>query len=79
MPDEILIECETAYMDGVADDVSGDVECLTGHFYRVGRHVIVTDSQGFRNRYSFDTVEEAKRNFAELDREYGDWLGEIGS
>lgn len=63
-------ELEEIYMDGCADEVSGDVESPTGHFYRVGSQVVVTDSQGFSDVTDYDSEVEAEWAFQELDESY---------
>jgi hypothetical protein len=65
---------EAIYMDGCADQVSGDVEAPTGHFYRVGRQIVETDSQGFKNFNSYTTEAEAEAEFDRLDNLYDEWM-----
>lgn len=74
--DTILAACEEWYHNGFAEEVSGDVDAPTGHFYRVNRWIVLTDSQGFQDVFPFDTTEEAEKAFDTLDKEYGEWLGE---
>lgn len=64
---------EEIYMNGMADEVSGDVDAPSGHFYRVGRYIVFTDSQGFRNLFSYQTTDLAKQDFEYYDREYSRW------
>lgn len=61
------------WMFGSADEVGGDVEAPTGHYYRVDHSVVVTDSQGFHTTYEFATNESASAWVAQLDSEYNDW------
>lgn len=69
----ILDACETIYGHGFADDTSGDVEAPSGHFYRVSRWIVRTDTQGFKTLESF-TIESAARDaFAVLEREFAKW------
>ena len=73
---ERLAWCEAAFMDGTADEVSGDVEAPTGHFYRVENFMVLTDSQGFKYLGIHSTVALAEQHFQSLNTEYGDWLGD---
>ena len=68
-----LAVLEEIYMNGCADEVSGDVDAPSGHFYRVGRYIVFTDSQGFRNLFSYATTDLAKQDFEYYDREYARW------
>jgi hypothetical protein len=72
----IKAACETIYGHGVADDVSGNVEAPTGHFYRVAQWIVVTDSQGFSDLYTYASEEEAVEEFNKLDAEYAKWWGD---
>jgi hypothetical protein len=69
----LLAALESFYMDGVADDVDGDVESPLGHFYRVDRWIVVTDSQGFHDVRTYANVDEAKSEFAKLQQEFDRW------
>lgn len=71
-----IFALEFIYMDGCADQVSGDVEAPTGHFYRVGRQIVDTDSRGFHNYNSYTTEAEAEAEFDRLDNLYSEWLGD---
>jgi hypothetical protein len=68
--------CEAYYMSGFADEESGDVEAPTGHFYRVGRYLVTTDSQGFHSWDRYATERDAETAFGDADCEYAEWLGE---
>ena len=68
-----LQQLEDVYMDGSADEVSGNVDAPTGHFYRVGRQIVRTDSQGFSDAEDFTTVEEAMDDFNRRGIEYASW------
>lgn len=57
-------------LDGVADEESGDVEAPTGHFYRVGRYVVVTDSRGFSELHDCGTAASAAAYFDGLELDY---------
>jgi len=72
----VLEACEAFYMNGTADDVSGDVESLPGHFYRVARWVVLTDSQGFRNLSEYDDEAQAVEAFLEMSLEFEAWQGD---
>jgi hypothetical protein len=69
----VLDACEEYYMNGIYDDISGDMESPTGHFYRIDRHIVVTDSQGFHDLQTFDSEEAAIEAFGKLDDEYAEW------
>lgn len=62
---DVLDACEAFYMNGCADEVIGDVDTI-GHFYRVDRFIVATDSQGFHTCHTFETVEEASAEMARL-------------
>ena len=67
--DDLLLALESFYMNGGADETSGDVETF-GHFYRVHRWIVWTDSQGFHDVDTYDTEAEAIACFAKYDVEY---------
>lgn len=71
-----LEECEEVYMNGFVDEVSGDVDAPTGHFYRVGKAIVTTDNYGFHTIQEFSTVELAEEAFENLNNEYDDWCDE---
>jgi hypothetical protein len=66
-------QLEEIYMDGCPDDVSGDVDAPTGHFYRIGRQILVTDSQGFRTVHNYTDEAEAVQAFEVMNNEFGEW------
>ena len=68
-PFALLDALESFYMNGGADETSGDVETF-GHFYRVHRWIVWTDSQGFHDVDTYDTEVEAIAWFAKYDAEY---------
>jgi len=80
---DVLDACEAFYMNGLADEQVCDVRSAqeglpacwetTGHFYRVDRFVVETDSLGFHKCHTFDTVAEAEAAIGQIaDSEYGD-------
>lgn len=69
----VLRACNEIYMHGFADEQSGDMEAPTGHFYRVARWLIETDSAGFDYLSEFITEREAQEYFHVLDMEYSAW------
>lgn len=71
--DSLLDACEEIYMNGFADRVSGDVESPQGHFYMVGRWIVVTDDRGFHNLLSFEDDREADSRFDEIETGYASW------
>lgn len=75
-PEGTLEWAEELYGHGMADEVSGDVEAPTGHFYRVDRWIVTTDSRGFREIDAFPTEGYAHNVFESLDAEYAEWEDE---
>src|SRR5687768_12244933 len=73
---DLLEACEAFYMNGFADQVSGDVESPHGHFYRVHRWIITTDNYGFHDIYTLDDEDEAIRVFESWEKTYDEWLGD---
>jgi hypothetical protein len=72
-----MVDClDEYYLNGTYDDVSGDVESPTGHFFRIERWIVVTDSQGFRHLEPYPNEEQAKKAFEKLDNEYAEWSDE---
>lgn len=71
-----LEQLESFYMDGVADEVSGDVDSPTGHFYRVDRWIVRTDDRGFHDVTEYETIEDAKNDFASMDDQYSNWFND---
>lgn len=68
-PVTVLDACEAFYMNGLADDVCGDVD-LDGHYYRVERWIVRTDDLGFHHLDSYPSVETAKRVFGIIERQF---------
>jgi hypothetical protein len=68
-----LDQCEQVYMDGCADEISGDVEAPMGHFYRVGRFIVTTDSQGFHSLSEYADEETAHYEFEQAAVAYAEW------
>jgi hypothetical protein len=66
-------ELEEIYGNGMTDEMSGNVEAPTGHFYRVESQIVVTDTQGFRSLFNFRNEDEAKAAFTKQDKEYSSW------
>lgn len=76
-PKHRLLDALEAFAgNGSADEVSGNVESPTGHFFRVDRWIVVTDSQGFRDVQTYDTESEAEVAFRSMDEEYIQWAGD---
>jgi hypothetical protein len=74
-PDELIIDvmdaCEAFYRNGSYDEVTGDVDTI-GHFYRIDRFIVETDSRGFSICNTYNTVweaEEEMRRMSELHEE----------
>lgn len=72
----VIRACNEIYMHGFADEQSGDMEAPTGHFYRVARWVVETDSAGFDFLTEFDTEIKAQDFFHALDLEFSAWDSE---
>ena len=69
----VMQACEAFYMNGTPDETSGDVDSPTGHFYRCDRWIVRTDSQGFKDLYTFANWEDAQSTFQKWDNDYSDW------
>ncbi len=69
----LLEALETFYLNGTADEISGDVDSPVGHFYRVDRWIVTTDSQGFHSVWNYATIEAASSEFHRLDEDYSQW------
>lgn len=69
----VLEACEALYLSGTPDDVSGNVEAPCGHFYRVARWIVTTDSQGFTDLNTYQDESEALEAFERLSEEYQKW------
>jgi hypothetical protein len=72
---DLLQACEEFYMNGSADEFDGDADTF-GHFYRVHRWIVWTDSQGFHEVETHDTEAEAKEAYVAHSRGYHDHYGE---
>lgn len=75
-PGKLLAALEHFYMNGSDDANAGDVESPTGHFYRVHRWIVTTDSQGFNDIETYDTETEAIVAFERIVEEYCQWAGD---
>ena len=64
---------EACYMNGNYDDIGGDVEAPTGHFYLCERWILVTDSAGNKDIRTFESTEEAEAQIIELQQEFDLW------
>jgi hypothetical protein len=65
----VLDACEAFYLNGCADEMAGDVDA-GGHYYRVDRWIVRTDSQGFHYLDPYPTVEQAERAFSILSSDF---------
>jgi hypothetical protein len=72
----VLTACEAFYMNGTPDEMSGEVDSVTGHFYRVDRWIVRTDSQGFKELFTFDTDDDAMVEFQQMEQRYAAWEGD---
>jgi len=69
----VLDACELYYMNGCYDNLSGDSEAPTGHFYRIHRWIVTTNPAGFRILHTFDNEDEARKAFNQRDDEFSEW------
>jgi len=69
----VLEACEYFYMNGCPDEMSGDVESPVGHFYRVARWIVYTDSQGFHELQTCESELDARAHFDVVNQEYDAW------
>ena len=72
-----LDELEDTFMNGFADEVTGDADAPGGHVYRVGQYLVTTDSMGFRYGAEYATVMVAEAVFADISAAYSEWMGDI--
>lgn len=68
-PGMLLAALEAFYMSGSADELNGDADTF-GHFYRVHRWIVWTDSQGFRDVETYDNEDEARQAYSAYETEY---------
>lgn len=78
---DVLAACESFYGHGFADEITGDVDG-PGHFYRVARWIVTTDSQGFHYLAEFEDEATARSTFQEIEAQVSrfydeseDWEG----
>jgi hypothetical protein len=73
--DEIVkAACETFHGHGFGDDELGDVDGF-GHFYRVSRWTVETDTRGFSTVTEHGSEEEAIAWWATLEEEWREFCG----
>lgn len=65
---------EACYMNGDYDEIGGDAEAPTGHYYQIEHWIVVTNDQGFSTVHTFDTIEKAEEAFELLERDFSQWL-----
>jgi hypothetical protein len=68
-----LAWAEEHFMNGMADEVSGNMDAPTGHFYRVERWIVTTNSQGFSDIDEYADWFTAHCEFESRDEKYGEW------
>jgi hypothetical protein len=61
----LLEALECFYLNGFQDEVCGTVDSI-GHYYRVSRWIVSTDSQGFHEIMTFPTDKEAAIGFGKI-------------
>lgn len=76
--DDLLAACEAFYANGFADEFGGDADTY-GHYYRVNRWIVWTDSQGFHKVETYDNESDARFAFANYDSEYVATLDKHGT
>lgn len=64
------------YLEGFADDITGDVESPSGHLYRIESRITCTNSQGFSETYIYANEDDAKKVFEWAREQYHSWLDE---
>jgi hypothetical protein len=70
-----LAACEVFYGHGFSDDSLGSVEDF-GHYYRVSRWTVATDSRGFTDLTEHGSEAEAVQWWKTLEAEYDDFWTE---
>ena len=60
---------EAFYLHGCDDEHDGESDTF-GHFYRVDRWIVWTDSQGFKRVETYDTEDVAHRTFVGYSDEF---------
>jgi hypothetical protein len=70
----ILRACEAFYGHGFSDDQLGDADGF-GHYYRVSRWTVETDSRGFSAVTEHGSEREAIEWWQTLEDEYAEWSG----
>lgn len=68
-PGMLLASLEAFSLNGSADEENGEADTF-GHFYRVHRWIVWTDSQGFKDVETYDNEDEAHEAFAAYESEY---------
>lgn len=63
----VLDACEAYYGHGFSDEQCGTVDYGPGHFYRVARWIVQTDSQGFHYLHEYPSESEAMAAFAQVE------------
>lgn len=68
-----LDACETYWGNGASDEHDGDVEAPCGHFYRVDRWIVTTDTQGLKSIEEYANCMDAHDAFDALQHDYSEW------
>jgi hypothetical protein len=74
--EDLLTALDEFYLNGCADEHSGNVEAPTGHFFRVHRWIVTTDNYGFKSLNECDTESDAINEFRAAEKEYAAWDAE---
>jgi len=67
---------EACYMNGDYDEVGGDAEAPTGHYYQIEHWIVKCDDQGNRTVETYENEIQAEEAFELLERDFSVWLGE---
>lgn len=67
----VLQACEAHYLNGFADDITGDTDWI-GHYYRVDRWIVETTPTGVNILHTFATVEDAISTIQEIENDYAE-------
>lgn len=68
-----LDACETCWANGASDEHDGDAESPQGHFYRVDRWIVTTNSQGFKSIEEYANCTDAHDAFDATQHDYSEW------
>ena len=67
---------EACYMNGDYDEVGGDAEAPTGHYYQIDHWIVKCDNKGNKTVEAYENETQAEEAFELLERDFTKWLGE---